>query len=172
MRNIHRPDVFLAGCMNKRMGPGSSSLWQLNPNRLGEGAVGGDVPDFEADPVTAAEFGRHLQSALAKRFGIRKVDALAMYIWAVAGDDVGKGEREGPLEIGDELGAALTRERVFEDVAAQFSADGEAGDEDFARGDEELAARKHVQHRLPAFVVLGDAIELDVVHVHVSVQLV
>ena len=79
----------------------------LQPHRLREGAVGGDVPDFEADPAAAGELGRERERAAAEGGGVGQVDPLAIDLLAVAGDDLGEGEREGPCEVGEQLGLAV-----------------------------------------------------------------
>src|SRR5687768_6154906 len=72
----------------------------LDPHRLREGAVGGNVPDFQADPVATGQLRRELERPLAEGAGVREVDPLAIHLAAVAGDDLGKRQREGPGQVG------------------------------------------------------------------------
>ena len=99
----------------------------VEPDGLGEGAVGGDVPEFEADPFFALEVGGRFEGSGAELAGVGEVDALALGFLAVAGDEFGEGEGEGPFEFGfdgdgGEIGLA-------EGVAAFFAADGDAREE-------------------------------------------
>src|SRR5436190_18803098 len=76
----------------------------FKPNRLCERAVGRDVPDFETDPAAIPKFGLERERLAAVGCGVSKVDALAIDLLAVAGNNFGEGKRKGPLDVGAELG--------------------------------------------------------------------
>src|SRR6185436_7597636 len=99
--------------------------------------VGGDVPDFEADPVAAGEVWLELECAGAEGAGVVEIDPLAIDLLAVAGDDFGESEGEGPCESDHQFRPAIGSE--LEVIAAGLAADGELRNQDLAGGDEEPA---------------------------------
>jgi hypothetical protein len=80
---------------------------------------------------------------------VGKIDTTAEGCGAVAGDDLGEGERERPGELGGEA-------RGGTGGAHQ----GGIGGEDFTGGDEEFASAEHIEDGLPAVGETGDAVEL------------
>src|SRR4051812_44118669 len=75
----------------------------LDPDRLREGPVGRDVPDFEPGPGPAGEVGPEGQGLPAESRGVGEVDPLPVDLRAVAGDDLGGAEGEGPGEVDADL---------------------------------------------------------------------
>src|SRR5262245_34573626 len=87
---------------------------------------------------------------------------------AVTRDDLGEGERERPLQIDAQLRRGSAGK--FQHVAAALTADRRFGNQNLAGSDKESTAAQYVEDALPTFFIPRDAVKLDLVDVHVSLQ--
>ena len=131
---------------------GRSRRGGAQPDRLGEGPVGGDVPGLEPHP-RAARSGRAgcAASSSPKALGVRQVDPLAIDL-ARRRPRRPRRTAAGTSTRGRPPGPARPSPADVERLPARLAADGELGDQDLARGDEEAAPAQGVEHRLPAVV--------------------
>ena len=79
--------------MNAALG---QALGLLQPDWLGDDAVGGHVPCFDAHPAFAGEVERLGEGLFPEGAGAGEVDLLAINLLAIPGDDLGEGHRESP----------------------------------------------------------------------------
>ena len=93
-----------------------------------------------------------------------------LHLLAVAGNDLGEAGREGPFDLRPEFHRGAVR-GAGERLAAFAAADGEFGNQHLAGRDKKFSGPEYIEHRLPAVRVARDAVELEVVDVHVAVEL-
>src|SRR5262245_6142940 len=142
----------------------------FDPDWLAERAVGGDVPNLEADPLRALRVHGNAERLARERSAIAEIQPLTVDAIAIAPDHLRKSRRAGPLNSGFDLGgrAAGKAQRL----AALLAAHSELGQQDLPGADKEPPVAQGIEDRLPPLVKAGKPVQLEVIDVHVAIEFV
>src|SRR5690606_33289810 len=142
----------------------------LNPHKLRKSAIHGDIPYLHPDPFPSLEAGGETEGLASEGVGVFQEDLFTIDLASIAGDDLHEMQREGPVYLQVDLCGSLAVQ--LDGLTRALSIDGKRRQQHLPGRHKELPAFHGIQYRLPAFLKLGELVHLQIVNIHVAIDLI